>query len=145
MKSQNVWRIILVLSVALSFFIGDAVAQKRRGQGKGMPMYDTSTEVTLRGTVEKVESKVGRMGWDGTHLVVRFEAETLTVHVGPSHYLVQQQFTFAEGDLIEVTGSRVKFEGSDILVGRQIRKGDRLLILRNDQGIPAWSRNRWRY
>lgn len=130
---------------AFSFSIGEAEAQKRRGQGKGMPLYDTSTEVTLRGTVEKVESQIGKMGWNGTHLVVRFEAGALTVHVGPSPYLVQQGFTFAQGDLIEVTGSRVKFEGLDVLVGREIRQGDRRLTLRNRQGIPAWSRSRWRY
>lgn len=136
---------MLGVVVAFSFSIGETDAQKRRGQGKGMPLYDASTEVTLRGTVERVESQIGKMGWNGTHLVVRFDAETLTVHVGPSPYLVQQGFIFAEGDFIEVTGSKVEFEGRDVLVGREIRKGDRVLTLRNRQGIPAWSRSRWRY
>ena len=110
-----------------------------------MPRYDTATEVTLRGTITKVESHMGRMGWNGTHLVVSFEAETLTVHVGPSTYVDQQGLSFAAGEQIEVTGSRIKLEGTDVLIAREIKKGEKVLTLRNSQGIPAWSRNRWRW
>jgi hypothetical protein len=145
MDTRNVWRIMLVVVVAFSFTLGEANAQGRRGQGKGMPQYDKSTEVNLRGTVEKVESQTGKWGWTGTHLVVRFEAETLTVHVGPSRYLVQEEFDFAVGDEIELTGSRVRVEEREILIAREIRKGDKVLRLRNEQGIPVWSRSRWRY
>ncbi|HKZ79081.1 MAG TPA: hypothetical protein VJ124_12325 [Pyrinomonadaceae bacterium] len=145
MKSLNVWRIMLAIVVLFSFTVGEAYAQRRRGQVKGTPRYDRTTEVTMRGTVEKVESQIGGMGWNGTHLVVRFEAETLKVLVGPSHYLAQKGFAFAVGDDVEVTGSKVKFEGHDILVTREIRKGDWWLTLRDKQGIPVWSRSRWRY
>lgn len=132
--------------VAMVALIGSTTySQRNRGQGPGMPNYDTAAEVTLSGTVTKVESHVGRMGWNGTHLVVSFDAETLSVHVGPSNYLVQQGFSFAVGDQVEVTGSRIKLEGTDVLIAREIKKGDKVLTLRNSQGVPAWSRNRWRY
>lgn len=85
------------------------------------------------------------MGWNGTHLVVKFDAETLPVHVGPSAYVEQKGFSFAQGDQIEVTGSKIKFEGNDVIVAREIKKGDMVLTLRNKQGIPAWSRGRWNY
>ena len=136
---------MLVLVVVFTFTVGEAYAQRRQGQGKGMPRYDASTEVTVTGTVEKIESHIGRMGWNGTHVHVRFEAETLIVHVGPTPYLSQKGFTFAEGDQIEVIGSKVKFEGKDILVAREIKKGDKMLTLRNRRGVPVWSRSRWRY
>ena len=74
-----------------------------------------------------------------------FGTETPTVHVGPSNYLTQQGFSFAAGDQIEVMGSKRKFEGSDVLIAREIRKADKVLTLRNSQGIPAWSKNKWRY
>jgi hypothetical protein len=85
------------------------------------------------------------MGWNGTHLVIAFDAETLPVHVGPSKYFEQQGFSFTAGEQIEVTGSRIKFEGSDVLIAREIKKGEKVLMLRNSQGIPAWSRNTWRW
>ena len=42
------------------------------------------------------------------------EKKTIDVHVGPSWYLAEKQFRFAEGDQIEVTGSHVKFNSPDI-------------------------------
>jgi DNA/RNA endonuclease YhcR with UshA esterase domain len=144
MKSKKGWIVILLAVAALPLIAGSTYTQNRRGQGQGMPKYDTATEVTLKGTVTKVEGHVGRMGWNGTHLVVSFGAETLTVHVGPSDYLTQQGFSFAAGDQIEVTGSRINFEGSNVLIAREIKQEDKVLTLRNSQGIPAWSRSRWR-
>ena len=145
MKRGRVWRDILFVTVTLSLAVSMAYAQRRKGQMQGMPRYDTATEVTLRGTITTVETHMGKMGWNGTHLVVSFDAETLTVHVGPSKYLEQQGFSFVSGEQIQVTGSRIKSEGSDFLIAREIKKGDHVLTLRNAQGIPAWSRNRWRW
>lgn len=122
MKSKKVWRDILFVIVTLSLAVSIAYAQGRRGQMRGMPRYDTANEVTLQGTITKVETHMGRMGWDGTHLVVTFGSETLDVHVGPSNYLAQQKFSFAAGEQIQVTGSRIKFEGSDVLIAREIKK-----------------------
>ena len=144
MKTKKVWRVILLVTAAFSLTVSIADAQKRKGQ-MGMPRYDPATELTLPGTITKVETHVGRMGWNGTHVVVRFDAETLTVHVGPSNYLAQQEFSFAVGEQVQVTGSRIKLEGEDVLIAREIKKGDKVLTLRNSEGIPAWSRNKWRY
>jgi hypothetical protein len=53
--------------------------------------------------------------------------------------------TFSEeGDQIEVIGSKVKYQGADALVAREVRKGGKALTLRNVQGIPQWSRGRRR-
>jgi hypothetical protein len=145
MKPEKVWRVTLFVTVTLSLAMSIAYAQRRKGQMPGMPRYDIATEVTLRGTITKVETHPGRIGWNGTHLVVSFDAETLTVHVGPSNYLEQQGFLFAAGEQIEVTGSRIKLEGSDVLIAREIKRGEKVLTLRNSQGIPLWSRNRWRW
>ena len=142
MKKQAASVVVLLLGVLLGVWI--VYAQRNRGQNR-MPRYDTSTEITVKGVIENVDSHIGRMGWNGTHLVVKVEADTLTVHVGPSAYIEQKGFSFAQGDQIEVIGSKIKFEGSDIIVARVIRKGDKVLTLRNEQGIPAWSRGRWNY
>lgn len=56
--------------------------------------------------------------------------------VRPLESEVQQGFLFAAGDQVEVTGSRIIFEGSDVLIAREIKQVDRLLTLRNSQGIP---------
>ena len=76
--------------------------------------HDTSTEGTQTGTGEAVLNTTNPKGSGGTHLILKTEKKTIDVHVGPSWYLAEKQFRFAEGDEIEVTGSRAKFNSPDI-------------------------------
>ena len=59
----------------------------------------------------------------GTHLMMRTETGTLEVHVGPSAYVARQQFPFAKGDTIEVTGSKTTLHGDGCLAGPRNPKG----------------------
>ncbi len=112
---------------------------------KGSPMYDTATETTVSGTVEAVNQVTGRRGWNGTHVQLKTaEGSSMDVHVGPSWFLSKNKFSLAQGDQIQVTGSKVRFNDADALLARTIKKGDSELTLRNAQGFPAWSRSRWR-
>jgi hypothetical protein len=115
-----------------------SLAQMHRG-GFGAPVYNTATEVTVKGSVEAVIQVKGPQGWGGTHLSLKREKETIDVHVGPSWFLTQNKTSFAKGDQVEVTGSQVKFDGRDALIAREIKKGGGTLTLRNAQGFPVWS------
>jgi DNA/RNA endonuclease YhcR with UshA esterase domain len=66
------------------------------------------------------------------------------VLVGPSSFLQEKNFSFAKGDQIEVTGSKVKYGTSDAIIAREIKKGDKVLTLRNEKGVPEWSMGRQR-
>ncbi len=120
-----------------------ALAQSQRGPGMGMPNYDPKTETTVSGTVQEVQQHQ-MMGHQGTHLLVKTETGEVEVHLGPASYLAQHQFSFAKGDHVEVTGSMVKMSGKDALLARQVKKDGKPLVLRNAQGIPAWSGGRSR-
>ncbi|MGB5634584.1 MAG: hypothetical protein WBM86_17630 [Waterburya sp.] len=37
-------------------------------------------------------------------------------------------------------GSRISIDGKPAIVAREIRKGDRILVLRDENGIPMWRR-----
>lgn len=110
------------------------------GKGRGARHYDPATVTTVKGTVEEVTQPTGKMGRMGTHLMLKSEQGTFDVHVGPSSYIASQQFTFAKGDTIEVVGSKVKMNGTEALLARQITKEGKMLSLRNEQGFPLWSR-----
>lgn len=115
-----------------------ALAQAQRGPGMGMPNYDPKSETTVTGAVQEVQQHQ-MMGHQGTHLIVKTDTGELEVHLGPSSYLAQHKFSFAKGDQVEVTGSMVKMGGKDALLARQVKKDGKTLVLRNAQGIPAWS------
>jgi hypothetical protein len=131
---------ILLIAIAISTIsVGSALAQRGLGQGAGR-MYDPATETTVKGTVEEVKRIPGQRGAaSGVHLIVKTDKETLEVHLGPTAFLEKEKFTFSKGDQIEVTGSRVKIGAADALLAREVKKGDKMLTLRNAQGIPAWS------
>lgn len=144
---HNWWK-FAGIGILLVFCVPFAVAQmpmagQMQGRGPMMggaaPAYNTATEVTLKGSVEAVKQIGGMQSQGGTHLTLKTETETMDVHVGPSWFLQQKKMSFAKGDQVEVTGSRVKFGTEDALLAREIKKGDQTLTLRNAQGIPAWA------
>jgi hypothetical protein len=112
------------------------------GYGRGGRMYNPKTETTVNGTVEKVKTGSRGAGWGGTHLDLKTDSGTLDIHVGPSRYVATQGFKFAEGDKVEVTGSKVTLHDHDAIIAREIKMGDKVLTLRNAQGIPEWAGGR---
>ncbi len=126
-----------IVTAMLLFFATTAFAQP--GRGPGMPRYDKATETTLRGTVQEVQSHQGRMGGTGTHLLLKTETGLVDVHVGPTNWLADKKYTFANGDALQVLGSKVTIDGKDAFLAREITKGEAKMVLRNENGIPAWS------
>ena len=41
-------------------------------------------------------------------------------------------------DTIIVTGSRVTFDGKPAIIAAEVKKGNEILNLRDENGIPAW-------
>lgn len=103
----------------------------------GQRMYNPGTETTLKGTVEEVLTQAGKRGRSGIHLNLKVDQQIYNVHVGPSFYISAQQFSFAKGDTLEVTGSKI---GADTLIAREIVKDGKTLTLRDSQGLPKWRR-----
>lgn len=144
MKKSNLLQMLLVIIIT-AFLAVPLTASQRMGQGKGMPKYDPASEMTIKGIVEEVKEQtcpVCRMGQMGTHLMIRTDKETIEVHVDPSSFVAEKNFAFAKGDQIEVIGSKMKMANNDVLLAREIKKGDQILTLRDARGIPAWSRGK---
>ena len=121
---------------------GPAFAQRgMRGGGPGM--YNASTEIRFTGTVTEVQRTqpraTGGRGMGGIHLVLDAESGVMTVHVGPAAYVDSKAFAFEKGDALIVTGSKVKMDGADVVLAREITKGGQVLTLRNEKGFPLWS------
>lgn len=128
-------------SALLSLLVATGITNWALAQGAGgaRRLYDPNTETTFRGTVEKVSLIDGNRGWGGTHLALRVNEQTYDVHVGPSRYLSKIGLNFSMGDQIEVTASKVKVNGADAVIAREIKKQDKVFTLRDSQGFPKWS------
>lgn len=106
-----------------------------------MPNYNAATEAKISGTIEDVQQMPhGRM--TGIHIIVKTGSETADAHLGPSDFIAGKGFTFAKGDSVEIVGSKVKMNGADALIAREITKGGNTLTLRDQSGRPLWAGRR---
>jgi hypothetical protein len=47
--------------------------------------------------------------------------------------------SFGKGDEIALTGSKIKWGESDLILAREVVKGTDTLVLRDAKGNPVWS------
>ena len=102
-------------------------------------MFDPKSVETISGEVTSVDRITPAKGMaGGVHLNVKTDKETISVHVGPSWYLENQDVKIAAKDKVEVKGSRIIFAGKPAIIAAEVKKGDEVLKLRDDAGFPAW-------
>ena len=133
---------LLSLSVVIASLASTAYAQ--RGMHHGGGNYNPATEATLTGTVDAIKNlpSPGR-GGGGLHLVLNVPSGPIEVHVGPASFVKSKNVTFEKGDTLTVVGSKVTMAGEEVLIAREIKKGDQVITLRDTNGFPLWSgRNR---
>ena len=140
----------VLAAIAILFLAVSAYAQPRqgmmwRGSGGWGPgsqynkMYDPKALETITGEVTAVDRIVPVKGMSGgVHMSIKTDKETISVHLGPSWYLENQDIKIEAKDKVEVKGSRVTFGGKPALIASEIRKGNEVLTLRDEAGFPAW-------
>jgi hypothetical protein len=139
-----------LLVMGLFFAAAESFAQRGpammwRGSGGWGPgtqynrMYDPKTVETISGEVASVDRITPAKGMSGgVHMNVKTDKETISVHLGPSWYLENQDVKIAAKDKVEVKGSRITFGGKPVIIAAEVKKGDEVLKLRDDAGFPVW-------
>jgi triacylglycerol esterase/lipase EstA (alpha/beta hydrolase family) len=102
------------------------------------PKYDATAETKLKGVVEELKFVPPAGGKPVAYLVVKSGADSVSVFLGPKSFLESMGASFKAGEAVEVTGSKVKQDGADVILAREVAKGDDNLTLRFKDGKPAW-------
>jgi hypothetical protein len=141
---------VAMISVAFAFLSASLLAQPpgpawwRGSGGWGMHapfgrIYNPNTIQTVSGEVTSVDLVPMMHGMhQGVHLTLKTNGETQTVVLGPEWYIAGQDTKIAKGDKVQVTGSKVQWAGKPLIIASQIKKGDQVLVLRDQNGFPAW-------
>ena len=107
-------------------------------QGPNSPRYDAQTETKIKGTVEDV--RLPPNAKEIVFLLMRSGTDaTVEVYLCPKSFLNDMGVTFAKGDQIVLTGSKVKQGDADIILAREVVKGTDTLVLRDEKGKPVWN------
>lgn len=106
-------------------------------------LYNDQTVETINGTVVEINSFLPMKGMSsGIHLMLQTDKELISVHLGPEWYIENQDLDLSKNDKIEVKGSRITYNGKPAFIAAELKKGNEILKLRDDNGFPAW--NGWR-
>ena len=102
------------------------------------PKYDSATEATFKGTI--AELKIPEKGAEKqiAHLTVKNGTDTWDLYLCPKYFMDDMGISFAKGDEISFTGSKVKEGTEDMILTRQLIKGTDTLLFRDDKGKPVW-------
>jgi hypothetical protein len=144
----NSFRILLTALVMVICATTVFAAQGKGGRGSGgwgmggnyQKMYNPATVETISGEVVAVNRITPMKGMSvGIHIQFKTDKETIFVHLGPAWYMDRLDAQIAKGDSIEIKGSRVTVAGKPVTIAAEIKKGDALMTLRDNSGIPAWA------
>jgi DNA/RNA endonuclease YhcR with UshA esterase domain len=109
-------------------------------QREAVPKYDRGAEAVFKGTVIEVKDRVCPVsGGMGSHITLQLaDGSSLEVHLAASKFVRQYELVFQKGDVVEVTGVKVKFEGVDTIFARKIKRGQDEFLFRDADGKRLW-------
>jgi DNA/RNA endonuclease YhcR with UshA esterase domain len=137
---MRIWLVVALILALMLIAVPAASAQHSSAAALTAPKYDLATEATFKGTVEEVQDRLCPVsGGTGSHVVLKLaDGSTIEVHLATTAWVKMYDLTLNRGDEIEVTGSKVKFEGVDTILARQVKRGADTFVFRDKSGKPVW-------
>lgn len=125
-------KVSLLPILAVLLWSGLSTAQTHR------PKYDPATETKMKGVVEELKLPPKGQEKEVAHLLTKSGDDMIDIYLCPKSYMDDMGVTFSKGDAIAFTGSKVKQDGADLILAREVVKGQDTLVLRDDKGNPVW-------
>lgn len=107
-------------------------AQQQRAPALRMGRYDKSAEVVASGTIASIQTSKSASLPRGAYIALHTAALTLNVHMG---LFSPSSIPFAVGDQVQVTGSLISMNGTQILLARQVQSSSQTLTVRSSNGF----------
>jgi hypothetical protein len=130
----------VILVVALAVIVVPTLAAEKGNPQTAVPKYDPATEVTLKGRVDDVRDRQCPVsGGMGAHVILKTgDGKTIEIHLATTKFMKNYDLVFNKGDQIEVTGSKVVFEGVETIFAREVKRGNDTFAFRDKDGNPVW-------
>lgn len=134
-------RSLVLAGVGMTILLAALPAKSQMGLGGGCHsrFYDPATEATIHGVVQGMQNSSYPCRRYGVQVTVEANKKTCDVRLGPAFFLSENTFSLVKGDKVSVTGSQLSYQGTTVLIAREIGKDGKTLTLRDPQGFPAWA------
>lgn len=103
--------------------------------------YDLQAETKVNGDIEEVKLFALGTRKDFVELVVKSGETKLEVYVCPKPFQDEMAITLSKGDTLTITGAKVKHEEAEVILARELVRGQDTFLLRDSKGNPIWN---WR-
>jgi sporulation protein YlmC with PRC-barrel domain len=110
-------------------------------------MFEARNIKTLNGTVTSVIEQTGSENDFGVGIRLLLKRDDqqpkdqdLLVFVGPTEFVKRQGFNFKQNDVVSLKGAEMDRDGRRVFVPLEVTMGDRTMLLRRENGLPAWKR-----
>lgn len=129
---------VVVLFSTTSLFSQKAQPTSASSPGSVAPKYDSQSEIKTKGTIEEIKTFSLGSRKDYTELIIKNGADTLQIYLSPKPFEDEMGISFAKGDDVAITGSKIKQEDAEVILAREIIKGTDTFMFRDDKGKPVW-------
>ena len=127
------------LLLMILFMVNPALAQKNNSDEPVLPKYDSHTETKAKGVIDEIREFPLANKREITELMVKSGSDSFRVFLCPKSFQDEMGVNFSKGDEISLTGSKVKLDDADVILGKEVVKGSDTLLLRDDKGNPVWT------
>jgi hypothetical protein len=131
-RFQSITYQVLFSTVLTVLWCGISAAQ-------ASPKYDPATETKFKGTVEELKLPPKGNEKQVAHLTIKAGEDTFDIYLCPKAFMDDMGVSFAKGDELALTGSKVKQGDESMILAREVVKGTDTLVLRDEKGNPVWS------
>lgn len=133
----------LLLSVCAALIVPALIAaplsaqtpSSRPATNTMVPAYDLSKEIRVQGVIEKING-FGNSGPIGTHILIQTASGVVDAHLGFGSAVSSRNLGISVGQNVTIVGMMEKVDSSSVLMARILTTPSRVVVLRNEHGIP---------
>jgi hypothetical protein len=113
------------------------------GWGQEAPyerMFNNFNLQTINGSIFRIDTVtlMPRMSMGIQFVIKTSTGEQIPVHLGPAWYILCQDMNLSLNDGVEVRGAKFTLNGKSVMAAFEVRYKDKVLLLRDEDGIPYW-------
>lgn len=136
---MKAWQAVILVA-ALAIAAVPCLTAQTAQHSAAVPKYDVNSEAKFKGVIDEVRDRQCPIsGGMGAHFMLKLpDGKLIEVHLSTTKFVKNYELVFNKGDEVEVTGSKVEFEGADAILAREVKRGNDDFLFRDPQGKPIW-------